>query len=662
MGDEVRTCPASLHADPTLLHHWHLSVEWCTLWRLECSSSSCLPQATLLCLLLQLRALIRAMLTMDPAQRPAIDLVLHQLEQAAIAITGRALSAAAAASSTQPRHQPAPQPAVQQSTRQHLQAQAATPGFGSFWGTADALGASKPAAGAAVTHVQQAQWHAASSITAGSSAPVQQIQQQQTDRASFTPVAAVLQPGAATATAASGRPSSSGVDSSSRLSSQAGGMPNKRSPPLPPAYGTAPAAIPQHVSAASDIRAHALMSPQGTPLHGSPPQGGFAESSSVEPSSMSGDSSSVQQSRLSSSSAGAAIVAALNVSSAASQGNPFAAMRSAIDTDSATADSRRSAPQQQQQQQHGPDLGRLADITARAAAAAAIKQCTGEQRLSAENQQGQVDSAAEPQTFAIPERRPQPYSSTGGSTSSSSGEQRAATGSTAAPAAPAATVVYRSRADNTGSSGAIAANAAGPVSVQGGKHQHHQLSIGLQDSTTTRSSNNADAAPVGVICDRGSSMYSGQPPSMGSTYTAICGSDAEAVSYTPVNASSLADLKAHVFAEINLLRVEVRSLSDQNQAFVFRIKQLEEYTVQQREAMAKMQQQVAALQQAHRSSSSDQAGTAGAAAAPSALSWLNNLTHDGAGQPAAAGTPVLVGGGQPSQPSAHAAGSFWATQ
>jgi hypothetical protein len=52
-----------------------------------------------------------------------------------------------------------------------------------------------------------------------------------------------------------------------------------------------------------------------------------------------------------------------------------------------------------------------------------------------------------------------------------------------------------------------------------------------------------------------------------------------------------------VLSELLALRAQVSSLSEQNQAFIFRIKQLEEYATTQSSAMARLTQQVERLQQ-----------------------------------------------------------------
>lgn len=49
-------------------------------------------------------------------------------------------------------------------------------------------------------------------------------------------------------------------------------------------------------------------------------------------------------------------------------------------------------------------------------------------------------------------------------------------------------------------------------------------------------------------------------------------------------------------AEVRMLRREVQVLGEQNQAFVYRIKQLEEFTVEQTAAMRKLQLLVEELQ------------------------------------------------------------------
>jgi hypothetical protein len=52
---------------------------------------------------------------------------------------------------------------------------------------------------------------------------------------------------------------------------------------------------------------------------------------------------------------------------------------------------------------------------------------------------------------------------------------------------------------------------------------------------------------------------------------------------------------AAVLSELQQLRREVHVLSEENQAFVFRIKQLEEYTMQQQTSMRQLQSQVEQL-------------------------------------------------------------------
>ncbi|KAI8462858.1 MAG: kinase-like domain-containing protein [Monoraphidium minutum] len=59
--------------------------------------------------------------------------------------------------------------------------------------------------------------------------------------------------------------------------------------------------------------------------------------------------------------------------------------------------------------------------------------------------------------------------------------------------------------------------------------------------------------------------------------------------------AGVAELRELVLGEVERLRSQVRLLSDQNQAFVMRVKQLESYVVSQKEAMRALQGQVAAL-------------------------------------------------------------------
>jgi hypothetical protein len=61
----------------------------------------------------------------------------------------------------------------------------------------------------------------------------------------------------------------------------------------------------------------------------------------------------------------------------------------------------------------------------------------------------------------------------------------------------------------------------------------------------------------------------------------------EAAASAAAAAGPLAPEVGAVVAEVRMLRREVQVLGEQNQAFVYRIKQLEEFTVEQTAAMRK---------------------------------------------------------------------------
>lgn len=109
-----------------------------------------------------------------------------------------------------------------------------------------------------------------------------------------------------------------------------------------------------------------------------------------------------------------------------------------------------------------------------------------------------------------------------------------------------------------------------------------------------------------------------------------------------VTTADLAALKEMMFGEMDLLRAQVRSLADQNQAFIFRIKQLEEYVVSQKDAMRTLQAQVGPSNGAAPRVTGTPAAAAGSSAWQGSMSaaafpeqdaaavggafWSNNLT------------------------------------
>jgi uncharacterized coiled-coil protein SlyX len=108
--------------------------------------------------------------------------------------------------------------------------------------------------------------------------------------------------------------------------------------------------------------------------------------------------------------------------------------------------------------------------------------------------------------------------------------------------------------------------------------------------------------------------------------------------------------------EVEVLRGQVASLTDQNQAFVFRIKQLEDYTQRQEQAVARLNQQLAELlqqqqQQQQQGLHSNQSnGLNDATAITSGAGGVVRRGSDGSGA-GAAGQAAAVPGG-----------SFWSTQ
>jgi TolA-binding protein len=112
----------------------------------------------------------------------------------------------------------------------------------------------------------------------------------------------------------------------------------------------------------------------------------------------------------------------------------------------------------------------------------------------------------------------------------------------------------------------------------------------------------------------------------------------------------LSELRSSVLGEVEVLRGQVASLSDQNQAFVFRIKQLEDYAQRQEQAVARLSQQLAELQQQQQGGSSSRVdGLSNAAGTGSGAGGVARRGSDGSGG-AAAGQAGVPGG------------SFWSTQ
>ncbi|KAF6255608.1 serine/threonine protein kinase 7 [Scenedesmus sp. NREL 46B-D3] len=112
----------------------------------------------------------------------------------------------------------------------------------------------------------------------------------------------------------------------------------------------------------------------------------------------------------------------------------------------------------------------------------------------------------------------------------------------------------------------------------------------------------------------------------------------------------LAELRASVLGELEMLRGQVALLSDQNQAFVFRIKQLEDYAQRQEQAVARLNQQLADLQQ------QQQPGGGGNG---------NDGMVDAAGNSGAAGVARHGSGSSRTRAAGQAGvagGSFWSTQ
>jgi hypothetical protein len=109
--------------------------------------------------------------------------------------------------------------------------------------------------------------------------------------------------------------------------------------------------------------------------------------------------------------------------------------------------------------------------------------------------------------------------------------------------------------------------------------------------------------------------------------------------------ASLTQVKDSMLMELDLLRSQVRSLSDQNQAFVFRIKQLEEYVTQQKDEMGLLHRTVATLQQ-QMASIQGSSGPAPAqtppAVAPTPAAAAAAAAAAGAGDGVAPSTPVEV--------------------
>lgn len=505
------------------------------------------------CVVLQLRALIKRLLAINPAERPDISQTLEQLNQAALAILGKPLTPPSGsiapglpASSTTAVSGVAPPPAAQQAAQQQLQqlpqpllqqqpAAAAVSG-GAFWGTVDAL-------------VNKQQQHAAAA-TAGDGAhalPQQQQQQQLTpDWVRFSSAGAAAQQPAAVQHV---QQAQAGTPGSPAHRAQAVAVP-----------------VPQAAAAAGSGSGSAA---------GTPPlwEGSGAAAAASAPTTSNGYYPSI-------------ILAHSSGSSSSLAG----------------------------QQQGSPGLGRLADITARAQAAAAAK--TSQAAAAVAPQQQQNDEPP-----LVLERQPRPHYSSGSSASSTE-----ATPGLAAAAATATAGAVRPRltpaAQGSAAGGpSISANvmqaATSNRSVQetsgsAGSNTSSRAAAAAGPSSSQYGAQSVGAAMAGMAAGGGaatSTAFSGSNTHPLPSNTAMVGpltaaatnpgapAGAAAAQPHAVDASVLADLRAAVFGEMNLLRAQVRSLSDQNQAFVFRIKQLEGYAQRQETAVAKLQEQVAALQQ-----------------------------------------------------------------
>jgi TolA-binding protein len=119
-----------------------------------------------------------------------------------------------------------------------------------------------------------------------------------------------------------------------------------------------------------------------------------------------------------------------------------------------------------------------------------------------------------------------------------------------------------------------------------------------------------------------------------------------------------AELRAGVLGEVEVLRGQVASLTDQNQAFVFRIKQLEDYAQRQEQAVARLNQQLAELQQQLQQQHQQQQGL-----------HVNRSNGLGDAADSASGAGGVVrrgsdgsGAGAAGQAAAVPGGSFWSTQ
>uniref|UniRef100_A0A383WGG4 non-specific serine/threonine protein kinase n=1 Tax=Tetradesmus obliquus TaxID=3088 RepID=A0A383WGG4_TETOB len=543
----------------------------------------------------QLRALIRAMLALDPAQRPDIRQVLQQLDQAALAITGKPLPAppaaaaapvssgqpgisAAAAAPQPPAAQSAQQQAVtqqqqqqqqqreppqppQQHTQQHTQQQqaprlqqppAAAVGGGSFWSTSDVAGCQ--------------QQHSSTTAGSSSSASTQQQQQhhQQQQWAQF---------------------------------------------------GGAEASQPQHAVQRLQQQQQGGSSPQGSPVT-------------------------------------AAAGAAANIS------NGHVSI----------APARQQGGSNPGHVQAGPDMSRLADITARAqAAAAAQKSQTGAVGQQQQQQQHAAASAAGAGPQAEPpvlfERQSRPYSL--GSTAGS------ATGTPTASTAGASQLAGNSFSGSRVANVPAAADKCPPPPPPSSEQPHWQQQQQQQQpparSSSSASGSGAPSRPVPAAAaasavpagaaDAGSFVGSSNGASGSGTAARAAATPAAAASAVPAGAAAaplpqqLAALRASVLGEVEALRGQVAALSDQNQAFVFRIKQLEDYAQRQEAAVARLSQQLADLQQQQQQqqgcNNSRTDGVSSAAGSGSGAACVARRRSDGA---AADGQAGMAGG------------SFWSTQ
>jgi hypothetical protein len=104
-----------------------------------------------------------------------------------------------------------------------------------------------------------------------------------------------------------------------------------------------------------------------------------------------------------------------------------------------------------------------------------------------------------------------------------------------------------------------------------------------------------------------------------------------------------------VLGEVGVLRGQVVSLADQNQAFVFRIKQLEDYAQRQEQAVARLTQQLTDLQ----GSSNQSNGMSSAAGSGSGAGGAVRRSSEG-------GPPH--GGAAVAGQAGASSGSFWSTQ